>query len=310
MYYPYLRGKQFELLALRELSLDTNIRTKVIPIIEPYSQNQRSLILAVKELLKNKQRFALILNSQDKPIDKVALSEILGISDQNTEGMASGGYIPCYIYKEELQLDTLRDKSDIMLIVDEGSNPESTHLSEIINLKSIRYVVLKHPNNRSLRSLVKSAQKEVIRLDSCFRGQKRNADYAGFPDELFSEEHQYYQEDNFKGFGNYTVLPEKLVDGGMLPYAIAIHLVYPDKGGNLRIHHFVSESNEDNSNVHRKFKEAGEKIKPFWEEHNLEQTQPIRELIDKIDKESYPGLGYLKKLAIKHCITTTANLLK
>lgn len=35
MYFPYLRGKQFELLALREFANKNASNRKIIPIIEP-----------------------------------------------------------------------------------------------------------------------------------------------------------------------------------------------------------------------------------------------------------------------------------
>lgn len=35
MYYPYLRGRQFELLALRELVNENLLSEKIVPIIEP-----------------------------------------------------------------------------------------------------------------------------------------------------------------------------------------------------------------------------------------------------------------------------------
>lgn len=35
MYFPYLRGRQYELLALRELVSRGLISNKVIPIVEP-----------------------------------------------------------------------------------------------------------------------------------------------------------------------------------------------------------------------------------------------------------------------------------
>ena len=35
MYFPYLRGRQFELIALRELIENDCINSSIIPIIEP-----------------------------------------------------------------------------------------------------------------------------------------------------------------------------------------------------------------------------------------------------------------------------------
>lgn len=35
MFYPYFRGRQYELIALREMLLNKNYSKNVIPIIEP-----------------------------------------------------------------------------------------------------------------------------------------------------------------------------------------------------------------------------------------------------------------------------------
>lgn len=35
MYFPYLRGRQYELLALRELAANDLLGTHIIPVIEP-----------------------------------------------------------------------------------------------------------------------------------------------------------------------------------------------------------------------------------------------------------------------------------
>ncbi len=35
MYFPYVRGRQYELLALRELASQNLLSAKIVPIIEP-----------------------------------------------------------------------------------------------------------------------------------------------------------------------------------------------------------------------------------------------------------------------------------
>ena len=64
MYYPYLRGKQFELIALRDLTdLISENKTKISPIIEPIKISST----LEKTLLdfKNKDiNFTLIINPQ------------------------------------------------------------------------------------------------------------------------------------------------------------------------------------------------------------------------------------------------------
>ena len=51
-----------------------------------------------------------------------------------------------------------------------------------------------------------------------------------------------------------------MVDGGFSPLAIAIHIVYFDEANELRVKHFVSDSNNDRSNQVKKFFEAVDKL--------------------------------------------------
>jgi len=64
MYFPYLRGKQFELLALRELIgllLDSN---KIIPIVEPVKRSTTGLKAAFYKLKDRNIRIQLIINPE------------------------------------------------------------------------------------------------------------------------------------------------------------------------------------------------------------------------------------------------------
>ena len=47
MYYPYLRARQFELIALRELALE-GATNNVVPVLEPLSNRFNNLLLANK----------------------------------------------------------------------------------------------------------------------------------------------------------------------------------------------------------------------------------------------------------------------
>jgi hypothetical protein len=65
MYYPYLRGKQFELLALREFAEKYSDDCKVFPIIEPVKSSFNSMKIAFKKLNEKNVPYALILNPQN-----------------------------------------------------------------------------------------------------------------------------------------------------------------------------------------------------------------------------------------------------
>ncbi|MFM1676678.1 sce7725 family protein, partial [Streptococcus mutans] len=61
MYFPYLRGRQYELIALRELLENDRLSKIVVPIIEPVKLS--STLINTLEEFKNKNRqCSLILN--------------------------------------------------------------------------------------------------------------------------------------------------------------------------------------------------------------------------------------------------------
>ena len=62
MYFPYLRGKQFELIALRELSVFmSSKRDKLSPVIEPVKDSS-TLKSTLKELADKSINFNFIIN--------------------------------------------------------------------------------------------------------------------------------------------------------------------------------------------------------------------------------------------------------
>jgi hypothetical protein len=61
MYYPYFRGKQYELITLREMA-STLTGGKIMPIIEPVKENYSGLLKCIVELKKAKVPFVLIAN--------------------------------------------------------------------------------------------------------------------------------------------------------------------------------------------------------------------------------------------------------
>lgn len=74
MYFPYLRGKQFELLALREFANKNASNRKIIPIIEPVKNSFNSLKTAIEVMLKQGLKFALVLNPNDGDFKRSEIS--------------------------------------------------------------------------------------------------------------------------------------------------------------------------------------------------------------------------------------------
>lgn len=63
MYYPFLRARQFELIALRELATEEATQGVIIPILEPVKETHNNLNLAYKVFQEKGQTAYLIVNS-------------------------------------------------------------------------------------------------------------------------------------------------------------------------------------------------------------------------------------------------------
>lgn len=304
MYFPLLRGKQFELKALREFSSSCPNNMNVIPIIEPVNESLSSLVQGIREMSQNGLRFAMILNPElgDFKHDNVSFK----LLEDNPEMLEQlDQWIPAYLVKRDAsRIKQLIDESpfsrDVMLVVKSAIDLDDAPMMDLINDDKVGYIVHDFgSSSRRVKYHIIGTGKRIIELNDCFVSKKRNADYLELEDEPFSETPFYFEEDRFYGFSDYTALPSEYVEGGMLPYAIAIHLTYKKSSDQVYIHHFVSDTNWSQSDPKKKFKEAATKVATFFADKP--HTSAVDDLIDRVnDSDGYPGLGYLKKLSISN----------
>jgi len=128
------------------------------------------------------------------------------------------------------------------------------------------------------------------------------------PEEFFSDDHLFYEEDGFVGFSDYLTIGDDYAESGWLPYAVAIHFTYKKENSQIWIKHFVSDSNSDTTDVAGKFGEALEKLIEFIDEEGID-TEAADEFRELHTNGHYPGLGSLKKLSIKNHLELLYNLL-
>lgn len=103
MYFPYLRGKQFELIALREISQFVEFKDLISPIIEPVKETSVTLIKTVQILLSNNQNFNLVINPQVGDIKSV--ENIIGIINDTLGGYDN--FQPALIINERTNFPSL-----------------------------------------------------------------------------------------------------------------------------------------------------------------------------------------------------------
>lgn len=309
MYYPLLRARQFELIALRELALEGVTQGVIIPILEPVKERDNNLNLAYKVLRENEQSAYLIVNPAvgDRAGDDTYYLDYLN-------GLESGTYLPAFRYRsngEYIRWCIDRYSIETCMIICQNdvnvSNPDFTVLAEMGAVTSLN--VEDPGRNRSLSRYITGLHKNFIRLDDPFERQMRNSDYLSIDEHLFTEENRYYAEEGFTGFSDYTVLPSDFIEGGSTPRAVVIHLTYLKDNGQIWIRHFTSITNDSIVNVQGKFAEAAEKAVDYCRRNGLSNSA-IQELFDFYDEAHYPGLGTVKKISIKNHLLIVADFLK
>jgi hypothetical protein len=303
MYFPYLRGKQFDLIAIRELSEQISKSGVIHPIIEPVRESSSTLRLTIEELIKSNAPFTLIINPEvgDLDSDHDSIADIINIQADEYNHFNIG--ILLDTNTDLNHMDTLLGqvkKQHNILLIHKSRYHDFDRLQDFIEDKEIAYNLF---NNsvpiRRYRRIIDNSTK-VILADS-FKTQRVNADYANNTDELFTDEHNFYKEDGFVGFADYITIGDDYSDSGFAPYAVAIHLTYLRNNNQIWIRHFVSDSNEDYTDVAGKYREALEKLIRFINENNI-HSQACEEFRKHYNTGHYPGLGSVKKLSIMNHI--------
>ena len=298
MYYPILRGRQNELLAIKELCEAGLLSNKIVPIIEPVklSPTLVNTIDSMNQLdhqcvvIRNPKVGSFYSDSKNQKNEKnlTRLLDIVNadnsivrgfILDPNTERVMDD-------WRQQVQSD-----EDILTLC---LGPDSIKYYQAARIEDsdIRVVV---PFSSAFRRI----RKQRIMVEDKFNKKPRNSDYHDEDDEFFSSDHLFFSEDGYIGFSDYSVIGEEFSETGFAPYAVAIHIVYFDSENNLRIHHFVSENNDDITDPAGKFYEALEKL-VSWNQSMKLDTVGIKKFEEIFDAQTYPGLGVVKKLSIMH----------
>ena len=309
MYYPFLRARQFELIALRELASEEATQGVIIPILEPVKETHNNLTLAHKVFQDKNQTAYLIVNP--------SIGELAGDSNFYLEYLSElkdSKFLPAFHYKNNSDFINQSIENfglnNCMIICQNDVNSDDMKFRRLAEQAEISHINISTPDrNRTLNRFIRGLNKSYIRLDDLFEKQARNSDYLEIKEHRFSEEHLYYQNEGFSGFSDYTVLPSEYIDGGSTPRAVVIHLTYLNGENQIWIRHFTSESNDSISNVQGKFAEAAEKAVVYCKQKGLDNSA-ISELMSYYDNEHYPGLGSVKKISIKNHLLVIGQFLK
>ncbi|WP_339181830.1 sce7725 family protein [Paenibacillus sp. FSL R5-0701] len=311
MYYPIIRGRQYDLLALRELKSKGRLSNKIIPIIEPIKLSP-TLVSTVNIFVEQGDKIIVISNPKVGSL----LGELeLSTSKVNFENiLRSEGVVVAHHFNKnsDSQLSSLIHNLDIglnsIVIIHSEKNLVNLYKDKFADNKPFLNLI---PTDNAFKRQLNNVN--IVGLDDKFNKLTRNVDYLEVENEFFSEEHLYFHEEGYIGFSDYSVVGAEYNEGGFAPYAVAIHIVYPNQENALEIRHFVSDSNDDTSDPAGKFSEALEKLIAWYSkylEDSRMNTIAMGIFSEHYKNGTYPGLPTLKKLSIMHHLELIGNLLE
>jgi hypothetical protein len=310
MYHPYFRGKQFELLVIRETA-ELLAKSSFVPIIEPVKEALNGLDRTLKAICSANGKAIVVVNPDygDHAGDGADISALLNAEFGDQEAIAAG-----ILLKDSMSVNDAFE----LYQIHQGHRPVFIHagftepkaLAEKLGdvLVSTQHVFVEKHCGKLYWRHFKGSMRVLLR-DGFER--RKNADYQ--PVEKFSDLHVTFEEEGMNGFGDFLMVGDDYSEGGGPAYAVAIHLTYidPDKDDVMYVYHFLSTTNNTPTDPAGKFGQALEKLVSKLDSgtSHLFEGSAIAEFRELHTKKHFPGLGHVKKLSMKHHIETLANFL-
>jgi hypothetical protein len=309
MYYPYFRGKQYDLIAIRE-SAELIAKSKFVPIIEPVKEALSGLNRTLTTLHEAGAELILIVNptNGDHNTDPSAIDQLL-----KTELKEHNKISPGVLLTERMTVDEIAQKcfdhaSRSVTLIHAGFT-DARALAEKLRQTGIqaRHVFLEQHCVKPYRKHFIGSTR--ILLKDGFKRQTANRLYPEL--EVFSDLHVTYEEEAMDGFGDFLTVGDEYSETGGPAYSVAIHLSFIDSNNDdvMYIHHFKSNSNDTPTDPAGKFAEALKKLVQEVNSPNTKviKTKAVNEFIELNSRRHFPGLGHVKKLSMCHHLQTLAH---
>ena len=296
-YFPFLRGKQFELKALKELATNIAEHGGVIPIVEPVNSNTRTQ-KALDEFLENEMRFVFIDNStlDDFSGDGAAVIRRQLRRHQN--------WIPAFHINGNTQHRELSnfisryDPAEYYHALIYGGWPlRDEVLSVIQDMDFEHHIFVKNwVAQEYTRSI--PPEKRVFISDS-FRRQVRNADYPSR--DFFTDLNTLAGNPENIDFGDFSIVGDHYTKGGGGAHAVALHHIHfgVNSTNELLLSHFKSDRTDSLADTPGKTPEAVDHLVEALDEL-YPDTEACNHYLEMAQTRTSHSLGYMKYLAIKH----------
>jgi len=309
MYLPFLRGKLYELKAIKEY-IDEGYGKEngrhIMRIIEPVKKDMRPLMSCVEAMGKVKMPFAMVMNSQMGDFQRLSFdipSFLTGV-----EGVE---WTPAFEVNGNANIEVIESSilqfgfKKVMLVFFTNVDLDDARIRGLVNNENVDFIAAINLIQRPpIIAGLKDTGKQIITIEDCFPEKTPNNAYRDVPDEFFSDTFSYYKSlFGLFGFSDFTALARNFREGGVLPQVVAIHMTYRKSDKVVNVHHFLSDSRNGSNNIREEFREANVKIPPFYED------KPSTLAVRQISGIGYPGLGAIKKFSVKNHFELMSRIL-
>ena len=311
MYLPFLRGKLYELKAIKEY-IDEGYGKEngrhIMPIIEPVKKDRRPLVSCMEAMGKAEMPFAVVLNSRTGDYEKAIFDVPSFLSEEKIKDIS---WVPAFEVNGNANVDAIEsaiqqyELKSVMLVFFTNVDLDDVRIKGLVNNNAVAYIAAINLTQRPpIISGLKETGKYIITIEDCFPEKAPNNAYRDIPDEFFSDTFSYYKSlFGLYGFSDFTALARNFREGGVLPQVVAIHMTYLKTDKVVNVHHFLSDSRNGSNNIREEFKEANDKIPPFYED------KPSTLAVRQISGMGYPGLGAIKKFSVKNHFELMSRIL-
>lgn len=308
-YHPYFRGKQYELITVRETAPLLQA-CGFVPIIEPVKETLNGLERTLTEICNADGQAIVLVNPHhgDHSSGGLSISALLAKSFCNGPHITAGVLLKKSMTVDEAMKCYGEHAAHSPAFVHDGF----LYAKELADALGPKLAETRHIFFDSHGKLYRKhfAGASRVLLKDGFNKQK-NADYPLL--EPFSDLHATYTDEGMNGFGDFLTVGDDYSEGGGPAYAVAIHITFidPTKDDEMFIYHFKSKRVDTPTDTAGKFQEALDAMIARLDEpaSKIYEGDAIREFRDLHGKRHFPGLGYVKKLSMKHHIETLARYL-
>lgn len=308
MYHPYFRGKQYELITIREQAPLLKV-AGFRPIIEPVKETLGGLEKALNAIVEQQGQAIVVVNPHhgDLSASGETLTELLREKFLDMPGIAAGILLKQNMTANEAAMCYEAHAGHKPVPIHAGFSEAKALLDRLGPLtKDDSHIFFERYCGKLYQKHFKDAHRVLLR-DGFER--KKNREYE--PVEPFSDLHATFVDEGMEGFGDFLTVGDDYSETGGPAYAIAIHLTFVDhdQDDSMHIYHFVSDRQDTPKDPAGKFAEALAKMMDTLNApgSKILETSAVKEFRMLHAQGHFPGLGYVKKLSMTHHIETLAD---